>query len=224
MRKPEDSLAIHPDTPTRQRLVLAARKLFYEQGYEGTSMQQILSEAAVNSGSLYYYFKSKEDLLLAVLDFYTDALHPILLDPIWASVVDPIERVFALMAGYREMLVGSGFTAGCPIGNLALEMSERSEHARCKIALNFEGWRAAVRQCFFDAEMQRCANVDCDKLATLVLSVMEGGVMLARTHRRIEPFDDSIAMLRDYVTRLRIESDSSPDINARQAQTKEPQP
>ncbi len=202
----KDPLAIQPETPTRERLVLAARKLFLMQGYEATSMSQILSEAGVNSGSLYYYFKSKEELLLAVLDFYAAALQPVLLQPIWQNVADPIERVFALMGGYREMLVVTHYTAGCPIGNLALEMSERSEKAREKISQNFEGWRMAVRQCFFDAREQLPANLDRDKIATLVLSIMEGGVMLSRSHRSIEPFDSSIAMMRDYIIRLQNEA------------------
>ena len=91
---------------------------------------------------------------------------------------------------------------GCPIGNLALEMSEKSDAVREKIALNFENWRKAVRQCLLDAGDRLGADVDCDRLSSFVLTVMEGAVMQARAHRSVEPFDASVAMLRDYFDRL----------------------
>ena len=187
---------------TRDRLVETARTLFLAGGFERTSVADILREAAVNSGSLYYFFKTKEDLLLAVLDRYVELLHPVVLDPVFEREPDPIARVFAVLDGYREMLTMTGCRQGCPIGNLALEMSERSDAVREKIALNFENWRSAIRQCFCDAGDRLPRDIERDKLATFVLTVMEGGVMLARAHRSIEPFDASVSILKDYMDRL----------------------
>src|SRR5438128_405477 len=111
-------------TETRERIIRAAMELFYAQGYHATGLAQILKEARVNSGSLYHFFESKEELLLAVLDGYREMLWPVLLQPIFAEVEDPLERIFALLNGYREGLLASDFAAGCPIGNLALELRE----------------------------------------------------------------------------------------------------
>ena len=88
------------------------------------------------------------------------------------------------------------------IGNLALEMSEKSEPVREKIALNFENWRIAIRQCLIDAGDRLSSDVDRDKLATFILTVMEGAVMQARARRSLQPFDDSIEILREYCSRL----------------------
>ena len=176
--------------------------MFLKKGYDGTGVAEILREAGVNSGSLYYFFKSKEDLLLAVLDWYVDNLHPEVIDPAAALTTDPIERVFAVLEGYRHSLTITACRQGCPIGNLALEMSEKSEAVRAKIALNFENWRKAVRQFLLDAGDRLPADVDRDSLATFILGVMEGGVMLSRTHRSLAPFEASVAMLRDYMERL----------------------
>src|SRR5690242_15027862 len=87
---------------TRDRLAEAARQLFLENGYEATGMAEILRRAGVNSGSLYYFFKSKEALLLAVLDRYREMLQPVVIEPIRASESDPIERIFALLDRYRQ--------------------------------------------------------------------------------------------------------------------------
>ena len=96
----------------------------------------------------------------------------------------------------------TGCKIGCPIGNLALEMSEKSEAAREKIALNFENWRKAIRGFLIDAGDRLPAEIDRDKLATFILTVMEGGMMQARAHRGLEPFEASVEMLREYVDRL----------------------
>jgi AcrR family transcriptional regulator len=176
--------------------------LFLKKGYEATGVSEILREAGVNSGSLYYFFKTKEDLLLTVLEWYVDNLYPEVIDPAIAQTSDPIERVFVVLDGYRQYLTITECRQGCPIGNLALEMSEKSEAVRAKIALNFENWRNAVRQFLLDAGDRLPTDVDRDSLATFILSVMEGGVMLARTHRSLPPFEASVAMLRDYIERL----------------------
>lgn len=187
---------------TRERLVDAARELFLVKGYEATGVSEILKAAGVNSGSLYYFFKTKEELLLAVLEWYTANLYPEVIDPVTSRTADPIERVFGVLDGYRHLLTLTGCKIGCPIGNLALEMSEKSEAAREKIALNFENWRKAIRAFLIDAGDRLPVEIDRDKLATFILTVMEGGMMQARAHRSLEPFEASVAMLREYVDRL----------------------
>ena len=106
------------NSSTRDRLVHTARELFLEQGYGATGLAQILREAEVNSGSLYHFFRSKEELLVAVLELYKAGLGPMLLDRIFADNPDPIERVFALLDSYRTGLIDSDFHRAsdhCPV-------------------------------------------------------------------------------------------------------------
>ncbi len=188
--------------PTRERLIEAARELFLVQGFQATSLAEVLKEAGVNSGSLYYFFKSKNDLLLAVLSQYVELLHPLVIDPVFEQVEDPVERVFGILAGYRKMLEMTDCRMGCPIGNLALEMSEKNEEVRLGVAQNFTNWCDAIRKCLDDAHDRFPTNVNRADIAQFILTVMEGGVMQAKAFRSIEPFDVSIAALRDYINRL----------------------
>lgn len=197
-----DQLRMSESNTTRDRIVNAARELFYEHGFAGASLADILKKAEANSGSLYHFFKSKEELLIAVLELYKAMMQPVLLEPLWKDVTDPIERVWALLGGYRQFLIMTDYTYGCPIGNLALEVGNHLASARQKIFENFENWRLAVRQCLEDAGARLPGDVDRDKLATFVLTTMEGGVMQARTAKSIEPFDSSVEMLKDYFARL----------------------
>jgi len=191
-----------PKQSTSERLVNTAMMLFMAKGYQSTSVADILREAGANSGSLYHAFPTKQDLLLAVLERYRQGIGPMLLDPAWQGVDDPIERIFALLARYRAGLEMTDCTYGCPIGSLALEIHEPDPPVRELLAANFDGWVAAIKGCL-DAAVDRLpSGTDTNALAQFVLTVMEGGVMQSRTHRTLQAFDASVAGLRDYLDRL----------------------
>jgi TetR/AcrR family transcriptional repressor of nem operon len=187
---------------TRQRIVLAAMHLFWEKGYESTSVSDVLKSAGANSGSLYHFFPGKQDLLLAVLDMYREGIRPMLLDPAWKGVADPIDRVFALLARYRKSLVDTACTYGCPIGSLALEIHEPDPPVRELMAANFDAWVDAIEGCLKEAGKRLPPRTDRKALAHFVLTTMEGAVMQARTYRDIAYFDKSVDQLRKYFALL----------------------
>ena len=178
-------------------------KLFWEKGYESTSIADVLREAKANSGSLYYFFPGKQDLLIAVLEMYRDGIAPMLLDPAWKGVVDdPLERVFALLSRYRQSIVSTDCMYGCPIGSLALEIHEPDPRVRMMLVANFDAWVAAVEGCLVQARYRLPECTDCRALAEFVLTIMEGGVMQARTYRDVGHFDRAVAQLRAYFEAL----------------------
>lgn len=185
---------------TRQRLVESARYLFWERGFAGTSMADLLAHAKVNSGSFYHFFDSKEALLREVLESYLVALKPMIVEPAYATTPEPIERIFAILEGYRERILMTGAQYGCPLGRLALEIDPENRPAHKLIAENFGGWIDAVRDCLGAAPLP--AGTDIDALATYVLAVMEGGVMLSRSYGSVEPFDRTVKALRDHFALL----------------------
>jgi AcrR family transcriptional regulator len=187
---------------TKTRLVLAAMRLFWEKGYNSTSIADVLHSAEVNSGSLYYFFPGKSDLLAAVLDMYHDGIRPMLLEPAWAGVSDPLERIFALLARYRKSLADTDCFYGCPIGSLALELHEPDPAVRERLAKNFNAWIEAIAECLSQAKDRLPAGQHLRELAQFVLTTMEGGVMQARTFRDIEYFDASVRQLRHYFKHL----------------------
>jgi len=187
---------------TRDRIILAGLRLFAAKGYQSTSIVDLLQEADAHSGSFYHFFPTKQDLLLAVLKTYRDGIEPMLLAPAWDGIVDPIAKVFALLAVYRRALENSGCTYGCPIGSLALELHEPDPPVRELLSVNFSGWVSHIRACLDAARSRLPRSVNTEQLATFVLTTMEGGVMQARTHRSLSAFDASVASLHDYFDRL----------------------
>jgi AcrR family transcriptional regulator len=183
---------------TRERLIGSARYLFWERGFAGTSMSDLLAHAEVNSGSFYHFFESKEALLRAVLEAYVHALRPMVVEPAFATTDDPISRIFAILAGYRERILQTECRYGCPLGRLALEIDPENRPAHNLIAENFQGWIMVIRECLEQAKDRLPSETDLDSLATYVLAVMEGGVMISRSYGAVEPFDRTVSALRGH--------------------------
>lgn len=177
-------------------------QLFWEKGYQSTSMSDLFARAGINAGSLYHFFPGKQDVLLAVLAAYRDGIGPMLLEPAWAGVEDPVERVFALLARYRDLIVQTECAYGCPIGSIALELHEPDPAVRELLAANFSAWAAAVEREFVAVGERLPRGTDRRALAEFALTTMEGAVMLTRTHRDVRYFDRAVAQLRAYVERL----------------------
>ena len=186
----------------RDRIIEVAADLFLKQGYGATGIAQILTAADVLRGSLYYHFPTKEDLLLATLEWRLRMLWPEVITPVYDRVDDPLERLFGILDGYRQMLLVCEFQQGCPIGNLALEVADDHPEARRLIDANFRNWIARVERWLIAAGDRLPRGVDRRQLAGFVLTVMEGGIMQARAAGEVTPFDASIAQLRAYFDSL----------------------
>jgi TetR/AcrR family transcriptional repressor of nem operon len=185
-------------TSTRERLIHSALFLFWERGFAGTSMADLLAHAGVNSGSFYHFFESKEALLKAVLEEYLKALGPQVVEPAFRLTNEPIERIFAILSGYRARILQTHCQYGCPLGRLALEIDPENRPAHQLIAENFRGWIGAVRGCLEEGRDRLPAGHDLDALATYVLAVMEGAVMLSRSYGEVQPFDLAVAQLHEH--------------------------
>lgn len=187
---------------TREKLLAAAARLFHEKGFTATSVAEILERADVNSGSLYHFFSGKEELLRGVLERYHALLPDELIAPAEATTEDGVERVFALLALYRKGMEITGCRYGCPIGNLALETTDAYPNIRPLVEANFVQWIGHVERWLAAEGARFPRGTDFHRLAQLVLTIMEGGLMQTRARRSLAPFDESVAALRHYLDLL----------------------
>jgi len=191
---------------TKERILRTAFQLFHEQGFHATGVATIVREAGINPGSLYHFFESKDQLLLGVLEFSIGYLSPAVMEPVESLNLAPIERIFALLKRYRDGMVRHGCRMGCPIGNLALEVSDGYPEARRLIHRNFENWAQRVEGWLMEAGDDLPKQLDRARLAHFILTVMEGGLMQARAANDLKPFDESVAVLREHLNLLRLEA------------------
>lgn len=195
-----------PKPETKERIVRTAFQLFHEQGFHATGVATIVREAGINPGSLYHFFESKDQLLLAVLEFSIGYLSPTVMEPVERLNLGPIERIFALLKQYRDGMVRHGCRMGCPIGNLALEVSDGCPEARRLIHRNFESWVKRVEAWLMEAGDELPPHLDRARLALFILTVMEGGLMQARAANDLKPFDESVAVLREHINLLLLQA------------------
>lgn len=186
----------------RETILTVAQQLFHERGFGATAMADILAASGAGSSSLYHHFRSKEALLEAVLEHLHHRLRAEILDPVRSRHADPVTSVFAVLDYYRQFLLATAFRLGCPVGNLAGELADSHPAIRARLSDLFAAWQAGIAEFLQPAAQRLPAGVTVVDVASFVLTVMEGAVMQARVARSVEPFDRSIAMLRDWFDRI----------------------
>lgn len=112
-----------PATDKRERLASAALDLVYRKGFDDTSLADIATAAGVASGSVYYYFKTKDDVALAVVDALRERYHALM--QAWGELGNPERALKALIDSYRSQS-GDVALAGCPLGSIVVDLSKRS--------------------------------------------------------------------------------------------------
>ncbi|MFI2205639.1 TetR/AcrR family transcriptional regulator [Streptomyces sp. NPDC020192] len=108
----------------RQRLTAAAARVLHEQGVERTTLADIAREAEVPVGNVYYYFKTKDELVQAALSEHSAHLDE--LTGRLEELADPRDRLKALVEAWVDQRdVAARY--GCPTGTLAVELDKRAD-------------------------------------------------------------------------------------------------
>ena len=169
----------------RERLIDEASRLFHARSYESVGVQELCDAAEVNKGSFYHFFASKEDLVAAVIDAQWEATREGVFDPSLAADVPPlarIERLFkALTRGQRGAKRDTGRTPGCPLANLAGELSNHEPKLRRKLARVYGEMQTRLADTLRAAVSAREIPVgtDIDSKAEALLSLSEGAMLLS---------------------------------------------
>lgn len=153
---------------TRARIVEAADALFYRQGFEKTSFADIADAVQLSRGNFYYHFKTKDDILDAVIALRAARTQSMLES--WArTTATPIARLrrFAEMLIQNRQLIQR---YGCPVGTLCAELTKLEHAAQGAASLIFGQFRDWLRDQFEAMDRGR----DSDALAMHLLSRSQG--------------------------------------------------
>ncbi len=161
----------------------AAFRNVYRAGFQGADLDTILASAGVTKGALYHHFADKRALGYALVD---EVLARITeekwLRPL-AAAADPVEALIAIVEG--TSLATENVTGGCPLNNLAQEMSPLDEGFRRRLARLFERWQDGVAAALQRGQKRGLvrADVDCGEAAALLVATYEGFLSLAKAAR-----------------------------------------
>src|ERR1700720_2662420 len=171
-------------TDSKAKTLAAAAKLFRQQGYHGTALQDILAAGGSPRGSLYFHFpKGKEQIGAAALTLAGEALRQAIAKAAEASENAEmfLTRIVRAMAADLEK---SDYQEGCPIATTALETAAQSEVLGAATRNAFQKWELEIKRGLFRFGL---SAGDASLVATMVLSQLEGALLLARTYRSLEP-------------------------------------
>ncbi|WP_173082859.1 TetR/AcrR family transcriptional regulator [Fundidesulfovibrio magnetotacticus] len=175
----------------RRAILEAAAPLIHRQGFNNTGLKEILDAARVPKGSFYFYFKSKEDFGIALVDHIAQGLKEDALAFLEANPRPPLEQLRLFMEHRRDQRIQADCEAGCPIGNLALEMSDLSPAMRGRIRQALDGvtrfYATFLRQAQERGELDPA--LDADATAAFILDAMEGALLRMKVEKSAEPLD-----------------------------------
>jgi len=192
---------------TRDRILREAARLFAIKGFHDTKVDQIIKAAEVTSGAFFHHFQGKEELGFAVIDRHMEERRQ-KLDLIeerlpGGSADKPLEHVFRRLDAVCEMVAGRRKRkGGCIIGNLSTALSDTHPVFRKRLAKCFDEM-ALEFQPHLDAAVkahQPAHEVDTRQLARYIVTVIEGAIMLSRTHGESDLVHGQFRMLKEYLT------------------------
>jgi len=190
---------------TREKIIKTANNLFYLHGYTATGLDKIIAEAGVTKGNFYYHFKSKEMLLLEVLDWHQAlALRELGLKQTAQAETSPLETLLKLIKGMSAHSVCKTSECqirGCFFGNMALELATGSEAIRKKVREIFQDFRQFAQELLERAQTQGeiRADLDCSDTAGMLLSLMEGAILLDKVAQQEEEMYRAVAFIEHYL-------------------------
>jgi TetR/AcrR family transcriptional regulator, lmrAB and yxaGH operons repressor len=178
---------------SKAKTIAAAAQLFRQQGYHGTALHDILGAGGSPRGSLYFHFpKGKEEIGEAALGFVAERVREGIARAAEAS--DSAESFLVRVASHMGAeLEQSGFKEGCPVAGVAVDAAAQSAVLGAAAGAAFQLWE---REIGLGLERFGMAAGKAERVATMVLSQLEGALLLSRTYRSLEPIHRAGEALR----------------------------
>lgn len=173
---------------TRERLLEAAYKEMHTRGFQGMRVDEVLRQSGLQKGAFYHHFSSKTELGYAVLE---EQIRPIL-ETLWVEplekISNPLTELPKLISTLGERIPPLMYKHGCPLNNLAQEMSAQDEGFQVRIALMFNDWVKSFTQLFAAGQASGYVRTDVDacEVARFLVAVLEGCIGLFKVEHSPE--------------------------------------
>lgn len=174
-----------PKPSNRPKLLAVGLGLVHERGYASTSVRDIVQAAGVPQGCFTNHFATKEAFGVEVINQHFSGTTKLLDRTLRNEGLPPLERLEAYFDATIEHLQGNAARKGCLFGNFGIEASPHSEAIRERIVEVFGEMEAAIELCLEAAVTtgDLPASSDCNDLAALIMSSLQGATLLAKTRR-----------------------------------------
>lgn len=181
---------------TRSRLSASMLELIQTSGYSGTGLKAVIDHAGAPKGSVYFHFPDgKEGLGVAAVDLAAAQFAQLIAEAA-ASAGGAAAAVRAAVEALTAIVSDSDYRLGCPVSVVTLEMGAESQRLRNACAAAFESWIAPTAALL---EAEGLDAAPARSLATVVVSTIEGAVILARATRSPQPLTSAADVLAELI-------------------------
>ncbi|MEZ7198631.1 TetR/AcrR family transcriptional regulator [Pseudodesulfovibrio karagichevae] len=174
---------------TRQRIIEAGAELVHRQGFNNTGLKDILRVAGVPKGSFYFYFDNKEAFGIEMVNHFGAMFRGIIDRAVNDSSLTPLEQLRKIFDGFTAHFAAHGYTRGCPVGNLAQEMSDLSEPFRARLVLALDNMTSSLAAILNNAKAQGeiPADTDTHETAIFMVEAWHGAIIRMKVTKDDEP-------------------------------------
>ncbi len=186
---------------TKEKLLQVTFEEIYENGYYSTSIDKILKKANMNKGSMYHYFKSKKELVLAVIDVhiydYINKKYSVILD----SKENYIEAIFDVLKNKTSF----NFIYGCRLNSLVQELSHQDEDFKKALEKVYFMFEKIFEEVLSKAiENNEIEHPNVKALSIFVVACIEGSISTAKKSQSACVYDDCILQLEYFLNKLKV--------------------
>ncbi len=185
----------------RKAIIDKAFEAFSTDGFGSTSIGDLKAAMDISGGAFSHHFSTKKALALAVIrERVAAAIENTWIEPL-RHASDVLAALDAIFSSVIDELDGNGSVCGCPLANLAVELSRQDEDLRLEMDAIYARWRAVVAQRMPPAVSENpAAPGGANDLAALVVATFTGGIAMAKASQTSEPLRQSWQMLRSLLS------------------------
>jgi len=171
--------------PHKERLLRAGIKLFYENGFHGTTIDGVLAEAGVPKGSFYHHFGSKDAFAQAVLDRYIEFQSGLFATWFARTDLSTVDQLTGYFTDMSQIFIKSGFQTACLTGKFSTEVGATSDYFRPQLATQIGMWKRQLSTLLAAGQERGDIRRDrpTEELADGVLALIQGAFVLTISTR-----------------------------------------
>ncbi|MFS0556814.1 TetR/AcrR family transcriptional regulator [Brevibacillus sp. 179-C9.3 HS] len=168
-------------TSNRDHVIATASDLFLQKGLMNTSMDDVVAHSKVSKSNIYYHFKSKEELVVAVLSYRMHVLR-VAMETILQRTDQPVTvRIELIFTTLAEELEGRSCVGGCPILSL---LSAQIPEVKARINEFLIEWQTMAEKLLVEgiARGEFKETISIPQTAVLLVTIVEGAMLMAESH------------------------------------------
>jgi TetR/AcrR family transcriptional repressor of nem operon len=184
---------------TRQGIIRKAAPLFNQRGYDGTAMSDLMQATGLEKGGIYRHFGGKQELAEEAFKHAWKVAMDTRFDRI-DEVPNAVDRLVQFLENFRVRRAGL-VPGGCPLLNTAIDSDDGNPQLRAKARQALDSWLGRLQSIVEEGQRKAeiRSDVDAAELATLIVTTLEGSLMLSRLQRKEEPLNLACRHLKEHI-------------------------